>query len=572
MLPWSMAKTAFLMFLLTSMSASCGGPPVPGPHPRTVLFNGRIYTQDEPQRIVEALAIQDGRVLAVGNDDEILALADDSTQRLDLQGRTVYPGFADGHAHLVGVGRFLEGLDLVGTSSFAEVVALVAARDRELPEGEWLVGRGWDQNDWAERSFPVHDALSEAVPERPVLLVRVDGHALLANRAAMEAAGVTAATADPAGGRIERDADGRPTGVFIDNAEGLIRDAMPAVSLAATERAVRVATAAFHEQGITAVHAAGVGPTTLAVLESMAGEGRLQLRLHAMLDGSDSELLRRRFALGPQADVGGDGRLAVRTVKLYADGALGSRGAALLEEYSDDHGNRGLLLTPPAEVERIVAGSVAAGFQVATHAIGDRGNRLTLDSYAKVIAAATAAAADGKQPDLRLRIEHAQVVHADDFARFAGLGIIPAMQTQHQVSDMPWAEDRLGPERIKGAYAWRRFRDAGCRIPGGSDAPVERLDIVSQFIAAVSRATPDGEPDGGWYADQALSRQEALDMLTVWPAYAAFREHDLGRLLPGFRADLVVYSADLMTVSPEEMRDCHPQLTVFGGEVVWLRP
>lgn len=556
------------MFALIASLSSCGGTIVPGAHPEMVLFSGKIYTQEKPQRVVEAIAIQGGRVLAVGSNAEMLALAVENTQRIDLGGKSVYPGFADGHAHLEGVGTALEGLDLVGTQSFAEVVALAKASHAALPEGEWLTGRGWDQNDWQQKSFPSHHALSAAIPNRPVVLVRVDGHALLANQAAMNAAGVTKQTPDPAGGRLERDSDGELTGVFVDHAEGLIANVIPAMSLAAIERAIGSATQAFHAQGITAVHDAGVGPEALALLESMATEGRLRLRLHEMLDGSNADLRQRYFALGPQSDIGGTGTLGVRAIKLYADGALGSRGAALLEEYSDDHGNLGLLLTSPQDMQRIVGESLDAGFQVATHAIGDRGNRLTLDVYEQAFAALPLSA--NGSADLRFRIEHAQVVHSEDFQRFADLGVIPAMQAQHQTSDMPWAEDRLGAERVRGAYAWRRFREVGCILPGGSDAPVEKLDSVALFIAAIARATPEGKPEGGWYPDQKLSRQEALDMLTIWPAHAAFREHDLGRLLPGFRADMVVFGHDLMTLPVADLRSCAPALTIFGGEVVWM--
>jgi predicted amidohydrolase YtcJ len=556
------------MLPLVFSLGSCGGTPVPGPYPEMVLFAGNIYTQEEPQRVVEAIAIQNGRVLAVGSNEEILALAVKTTQRIDLGGKPVYPGFADGHAHLLGIGVALESLDLVGTTSFAEVIERAKDKHATLQTGEWLLGRGWDQNDWPEQSFPTHQQLSAAIPNRPVMLVRIDGHALLANQAAMDAAGVTKETPNPEGGRLERDANGELTGVFVDNAEALILNALPTTSLAAIERAIGLATSAFHAQGITAVHDAGVTPATLTLLESMATEGRLRLRLHEMLDGSNDTLLQRYFTLGPQSDIGGTGTLGVRAVKLYADGALGSRGAALLEEYSDDHGNLGLLLTSQQDMQRIVGESLAAGFQVATHAIGDRGNRLTLDVYEKAFAALPTSGEE--MPDLRFRIEHAQVVNAQDFQRFADLGVIPAMQAQHQTSDMPWAEARLGSERVRGAYAWRRFRDVGCILPGGSDAPVEKLDSVALFIAAIARATPEGKPEGGWYPDQKLSRQEALDMLTIWPAYAAFREHDLGRLRPGSRADMVVFSKDLMTAPIAELRSCRPALTIFNGEVVWM--
>ena len=557
-----------MMILTAFLAGSCGGPPVPGPNPQLILHGGRIYTQAEPQRIVEAIALQDGRVLAIGADEEILPLASERTRVLDLNGRPVYPGFADGHAHLVGVGAYLDGLSLMGTGSLEEVVERVAERHRSLPAGEWLIGRGWDQNDWPVKAFPNHAVLSEVAPARPIALIRVDGHAWWLNAAAMEAAGIDRLTPDPVGGRLLRDAEGNPTGVVIDNGIDPVREAMPARSLEATARAIGLATTAFHAQGITAVHDAGVGADTLALLEAMSSEGRLQLRLHEMLSSEETALLQRRFQQGPVADHGGNGTLAVRAVKIYADGALGSRGAHLLEDYSDAHGETGLTVTLSEDRLPLMKQAQAAGFQVATHAIGDAGNRTVLEDYAEVFA--RAGLEQGAQQAQRWRIEHAQVVAPEDFRRFAELGVIPAMQAQHQVSDMDWAEARLGPERVKGAYAWRRFLEAGCIIAGGSDAPVEALDVVAQWIAAVARTDRAGLPVGGWHVDQALDRQEALNMLTTWPAFAAFREADLGRLLPGYRADLVVYSGDLMRLPLEELAQCQPVLTVFAGEIVWM--
>jgi predicted amidohydrolase YtcJ len=533
-----------------------------------ILFDGVIYTQ-ENEAVVQAIALQDGRVLAVGTSEEMMHLADDDTVFVDLDGKAVYPGFADAHAHLVGIGEAAVRLDLVGTRSFEEVLERVVARDAELPEGEWLVGRGWDQNDWPESSwgsheFPTHMALSAAVPDRPVVLVRVDGHALLANAAAMRTAGVDADTPTPDGGRIWKLTSGDLSGVFVDNAEGLITSAIPASSDAAVRAAVLAARDILHQQGITQFHDAGVGRRTLGILEDLAASRDLQLRLHEMLHGSDDALLERYFAAGADADVGGHGTLAVRAIKLYADGALGSRGAALLEPYSDADYHAGLIVTTEAKMRSVCKRALETGFQVCTHAIGDRGVRQTLDAYdwAK-------ATLEMGEEDVRFRVEHAQVVHPDDIPRFAELDVIPSMQPQHQTSDMPWAEARIGPDRIRGAYAWRSFLDAGNIIPGGSDAPVERLDTVALFKAAVTRQTRDGKPAGGWYPEQGLTRQEALDMLTIWPAQAAFREHDLGRLAPGYRADLVVFDGDLMTIPEGEIQNARPVLTVFGGEIVW---
>lgn len=547
---------------LLALTACTSEPPPPGPAPEMILYNGTIYTQDQG-KVVSAIALQNGRVLTTGNDETIRRLAVGRTQVIDLEGKTVYPGFADAHAHLVGVGLASARLDLVGTTSFEEVLERVVARHKELPEGEWLLGRGWDQNDWEVQELPQHLALSAAIPDRPVVLTRVDGHAILANQAAMDAAGVDAQTPQVEGGHIWHYTSGEPTGVFIDNAEGLILNAVPPTSSAALLTAIEEATKTFHAQGITAMHDAGVSSDTLPILEDLAAEDALRLRLHVMLSGSSPQQLRDYFARGPASDLGGNGTLAIRSLKLYADGALGSRGAALLEPYTDEPYHAGLILTPKAEMDRICREALQAGFQVCTHAIGDRGVRQVLDSYA----AALGDVVDGGDP--RFRMEHAQVIHADDIPRFASLGVIPSMQAQHQTSDMPWAEARVGSERIRGAYAWRSLRETGCIIPGGSDAPVERLDVVAQFAAAVTRQTLEGQPDGGWYPEQVMSRQEALDMLTIWPAHAAFREHDLGRLASGYRADLVVFDGDLMTTPVEQLGECQPVMTVFDGKVVW---
>lgn len=531
------------------------------PGPTVVLYGGVIYTE-EGAPVAEAMALQEGRVLALGTNREMRAMRWKHTVEINLNGRVVYPGFADAHAHLVGVGLAAVRLDLVGTNSFDEVLDLVSARHLELEEGEWLEGRGWDQNDWEVQEFPNNAELSRRTPLRPVVLRRIDGHALIANSVAIDMAGVRRSTKDPEGGRIIRDENGDLTGVFIDTAQGLFSDIRSEPDAEAITEAVQVATALFHAQGITAVHDAGIGQATLDVLESLAAEGELQLRLHEMLDGSDEALLERHFAEGPRPDVAGDGTLAVSAIKLYADGALGSRGAAMLQPYSDDEHNHGLIITSPEEMRRVSQLALETGYQVCTHAIGDRGVRQTLDAYA-------AAFEMSDEEDLRFRIEHAQVVGEGDFARFASLGVIPSMQAQHQTSDMPWAEERVGAQRIRGAYAWRRFIDLGCIVPGGSDSPVERLDSVAQFVAAVKRQTLDGVPQDGWYPDEAMTRQEALRMLTTWPAQASFREHDLGKLLPGYRADLVVFNRDLLTVPDDELKDCHPVITIFAGKVVW---
>ena len=527
------------------------GPPTAS---ATILHGGRIHTLDSDSAIVEAMAVRAGRVLAVGTLAEVERAAGAKAERVDLNGRAVYPGFADAHLHLIGIGLERMHADFRGTRSEAEVVEHARAHASQLPAGAWLQGRGWDQNDWQDSAFPTHHALSAAIPDRPAVLSRVDGHAILVNAAAMRAAGVDVATQDPPGGRILRDPSGAPSGVFVDAAEALILRSVPEPNDAELERALALAQDALHEQGITAVHDAGVGERELALYRRWARDGRLKLRVHAMLHGSDPELLARHFAAGPESDYAGLGLLAVRAVKVYADGALGSRGALLLAEYADEPGNRGLQQLSRDALGALCSQARAAGFQVCTHAIGDGGNRLVLDAYA----------AHGAT-DLRWRIEHAQVLHRDDVQRFAALGVLPSMQTQHQTSDMPWSEARLGAERERGAYAWRWLLDAGCMIANGSDAPVETLDLRAAWCAAVHRRTLDGDPLAGWHPEQRMRPDEALRAMTIWPAYAAFRESELGRLAPGYRADFVVLDRALEGLAPAAIAALRIEEVWFDG-------
>lgn len=547
-------RAAAACALAALLGAACvvplGGPA----QPATVFHGGRIHLLDADDAVVEAMAVRGGVVIAAGELGAVERAAGRGAARVDLQGRAVYPGFADAHLHLTGIGLARMQADLRGTLSEREVVERAAAAAAGLPAGAWLQGRGWDQNDWETQEFPTHVALSAALPERPAVLARVDGHAVLANAAAMRAAGVTAQTPDPPGGRILRDAAGAPTGVFVDAAEGLITRAIPPPGDAELESALELAQAELHAQGITAVHDAGAGNREIEIYRRWAREGRLRLRVHAMLHGNDPALLDEWFTRGPEADYAGLGLLAVRAVKIYADGALGSRGALLLEDYADEAGHRGLAQIAPAELRDLCARARAAGFQACAHAIGDGGNRMVLDAYA--------AAGD---PELRWRVEHAQVLHRDDVLRFVELGVIPSMQAQHQTSDMPWAEARLGAERAQGAYAWRWLLDAGCMIANGSDAPVETPDLRAAYCAAVHRRTLAGDPAAGWHPEQRMSDAEALRALTVWPAYAAFREGDLGRLVPGCRADFAILSRPLAGLQPQEIAAVRIEETWFAG-------
>ena len=527
-----------------------------------IVTNARIYTVDAARPVVEAIAVRGGRVAFAGSRAEALALGGPATRVVDLGGRTVIPGMVDAHAHLVGLGQALANVDLVDTRSYEEVVARVAARARELPAGTWIQGRGWDQNDWGNTAFPTHDALSRAVPGHPVVLARVDGHAVLANAAAMKAAGVTAASRDPDGGRIVRDGAGNPTGVFIDNAEALVAGAVPPMTQAELGRAVAAAIAEMHRWGLTGIHDAGASRAAVDTYEALARAGRLDLRLYVMIS-DDSAAIDHYFARGPQSALH-DGRLWIRAVKLYADGALGSRGAALLDPYTDDPNNSGLLLSAPEHIRRTAERGLHAGFQVNTHAIGDRGNRVVLDAYEAALRAVPTA-------DHRFRVEHAQVLHHDDIPRFAQLGVIPSMQAVHQTSDMYWAGNRLGAGRLFGAYAWRSLLATGVPVPNGSDFPVEHVNPLLSFSASISRMDRNGWPLGGWYPAQRMTRDEALRSMTLWPAHAAFQERDLGSLSAGKYADFVVLDRDIMTVDERDVPNAVVLATYIGGKAVYER-
>ncbi|HET9753647.1 MAG TPA: amidohydrolase, partial [Myxococcales bacterium] len=530
------------------------------PPANLVLVNGRIYTVDDARPRDSALAIKDGRVAFAGSDAEARVAGGSAARVVNLEGRTVLPGFIDAHAHLLGLGNFLGRANLTFARSYDEVIARVTAFAREVKPGEWIQGRGWDQNLWPEKQFPTHDALSRAFPENPVVLTRVDGHALLANQKAMELAHVGAGTPDPRGGRILRAPSGAPSGVFVDNAQRLILDAVPPPSREATRKAVLAAIAECNRWGLTGIDDAGEDPATISVYEELARAGRYDLRNYVMIsdpgDRADAALAR-----GPRSALYG-GRLWIRAVKLYADGALGSRGAALLEPYSDDPGNTGLLVSSPEHIRAIAELALRRGFQVAVHAIGDRANRLVLDQFEAALRAVPVA-------DHRFRIEHAQVLSPQDIPRFARLGVVPSMQATHQTSDMRWAEQRLGPERIRGAYAWRSLLDTGVVVPDGTDFPVEQVNPLLTFHAAVTREDPQGNPAGGWYPAQRMSREEALRSMTIWAAWAGFQERVMGPLSPGKYADFVVLDRDIMTVPESEILEARVLATWLGGRAVY---
>ena len=544
-------------FVLGLIAAAAQAAPQPAD---LIVHDARIHTVDATHPQVVAMAVRDGRIVFVGSEREAMSLRGAKTRLLDLDGKTVIPGMIDGHAHLLGLGQGLQTIDLRGTTSYDAVIAKVVERRDGTANGRWIVGRGWDQNDWADTRFPEHAALSAKTAEHPVLLERVDGHAVLVNAAALKAAGISRDTSDPAGGRIERDAQGEPTGVLVDNAIDLVTKVMPAPTQDELRDAVTRAIAELQRWGLTGVHDAGVTRDVIGVYEALAREGRFGLRNYVMVAGSDADI---DWALGRGVQNGlYDGRLWLRSIKLSADGALGSRGAWLLEPYADAPGHAGLATLPAGRVRAVATKALKAGFQVNTHAIGDRANRVVLDELAEAFDAVPVA-------DHRFRIEHAQILHPDDLARFAELGVIPSMQSSHQTSDMYWAGARIGPTRELGAYAWRSLLGTGVIIPNGSDLPVELTNPLISFHAAVSRQDAKDWPAGGWHPEQRMTRDEALKSMTIWPAQAAFMEAEVGSLSVGKRADFVVLDQDLMRVPAELILRTRVLQTWLGGDRVY---
>ena len=550
---------AAVLFAPCALAAQAATTPATAPAD-LIVTNARVYTADESRPLVEAFAVRDGRIVFVGSQREAEVLKGASTRIVDGGGKTVIPGMVDAHAHFSGLAQKLRSVDLVGTRSYDEVIARVVERAKTTPRGSWIQGRGWDQNAWGDTRFPSHEKLSAAVPDHPVYLTRVDGHAALVNAAAMTAATLTAATKDPSGGKILKETSGAPTGVLIDRAMGLVGGRIPNMSTADMRAALKDAVSVMHRWGLVGMHDAGASRGLIDTYEDMAKTGELDLRLYVMI-GDDSSAINHYFNLGPRSALYG-GRVWVRSVKLYADGAMGSRGAALLEPYSDDPNNSGLLLSAPAHIQSVAERGLQRGFQINTHAIGDRGNRVVLDAYE---------AALRKVPtvDHRFRVEHAQILNYDDIPRFAGLGVIPSMQASHQTSDMYWVGKRLGPTRLLGAYPWRSLINSGVVIPNGSDFPVEAVNPLISFHASISRQDANDWPAGGWFPEQRMTREEALRSMTLWPAYSAFQEKEMGSITPGKYADFVVLDQDIMRIPPELVLKTQVLSTFVGGKEVY---
>ncbi len=548
-----------------------------------ILSGGKIYTVDEKRPTVEAVAVKDGRILFAGDEQEARMFMGDHTQVIDLAGKTMTPGFIEGHGHIMGVGYNEMNLDLADVKSYDELVARVKEVVSRTKPGQWILGRGWHQDKWIikpdkmVKGFQTHHLLSEVSPHNPVFLRHASGHAALANAKAMEIAGVNPLSAEqPAanlshgGGEVIRDPMGNPTGIFNERAMTLIERYIPDDTEETDAQALTLAMKACWRNGITSFHDAGAGGDntasgrrTIRLFQKFNDEGKLGVRLYVMLKGYHSELVHEWLKKGPAIDT--MGFLTIRSIKLNCDGALGSRGAWLLEEYSDSRGNYGMATLPMDTVLKISREALKAGFQVCSHAIGDRTNREILDRY-------EIAFRENPQQskDHRFRIEHAQHLHPDDIPRFAQLGVLAAMQAIHMSSDRPWAIERLGEKRIReGAYRWQSLLRSGAKIINGTDAPVEPLNPVACFYASVTRKTLAGQPEGGYEPQEKMSRQQALRSYTLDAAFGAFEEKMKGSIEAGKLADFTVFSQDIMEVAEDELLQTEIAMTIIGGKVVF---
>jgi predicted amidohydrolase YtcJ len=519
-----------------------------------IVHNAKVYTVDSSFAVVEAFAVKDGQFVAVGSSQEILS-AYQAANTIDAQGQPVYPGFFDAHCHFYGYGMALQEANLVGIASYEAMLDTLKAFAAAHPEQPWLLGRGWDQNNWLDKEFPTKDALDTLFPNKPVYLVRVDGHAALVNQKALDLAGITASTRIDGGAILLK--NGQPTGVLIDNAFKQVGALVPAPDEAIVRRALQQAEQNCFAVGLTTLSDAGLDYRTIDLIDQMQQKGVLQIRVYAMLSASRGNLSRYL-----DKGIYSTERLNVRSFKIYADGALGSRGACLLAPYRDKPDEMGFLLASPAQLDSLVGLIGSKGFQVNTHCIGDSANRLLLDIYGKYLQ---------EQNDRRWRIEHAQVLDPNDFVKFAKYSVIPSVQPTHCTSDMYWAEERLGKDRIPYAYAYHTLLQQNGMVALGSDFPVEDISPLYGFHAAVVRQDAKGFPQGGFQKQEALSREDALRGMTIWAAHANFEEKIKGSIEAGKYADFVILAKDLMNAPETELRNIPIQATFVAGKEVYRR-
>lgn len=528
-----------------------------------VLRGGKIVTVDENFSIQEAVAVRKNKIVFVGTNEEVEAFIFPNTTVIELEGKLALPGLIDAHAHLHSLGEELTSLNITGTTSYQQIIDKVSEKVKTVEPGEWITGGRWDQNDWDNKSFPVHDALSEVSPDNPVYLTRVDGNSAFANRKALEVSGITRDTPDPFGGVIIRTKNGEPTGVLINRAMNQVIENIPVDSEERYQEKFRKAVNSCLRVGLTGVHEAGVGPHAIEMYKDLFDKGQLKMRIYAMLGEEEDLPLDMDLAAyfrKHRLEGYGDHMLSVRSIKLFFDGALGSRGAAFFKPYEDDPQNSGLLRITPEYIYEISKAALEADMGVNTHCIGIRGNRLCLDAYEKALK-------ENPKEGHRFRIEHAQIVRPEDIKKFVSLGVIPSMQPTHCTSDMYFVEDRVGKERAEGAYAWRWFIDAGLVIPCGSDFPVESNNPMMGIYAAVTRQDAEGWPETGWYPEQRMTREEAIKGFTIWAAYAAFQEDVLGSIEVGKYADFTVLDKDILEVQPKEILTAKVVYTIVGGKI-----
>ena len=538
------------------------------------ISGGPIYTANDTQPIVEAVTVKNSKIIYAGDAKGDWCKSKTSKHRriVDLKGAAMYPGLTDGHGHLIGIGLREMTLNLEGTKSVKDLQNRLASEVKNTPKGETIYGRGWIETHWPEKRFPNRYDLDEIAPDNPVILERADGHAVVVNSQTLKAANITANTKAPYGGAINKNGKAEPrrgknepSGMLIDNAARLVESLMPELTDERKEAAYIKGAELYASRGWTNIHSMSVNPDDIAMLNRLANEGKIKIRVYNSID-----LLDHKNMPSMISKTGGDDPLiSTRAIKLYADGALGSRGAALLKPYSDDRGNSGLMTLKEEQANSILEAALRNGTQVNIHAIGDRGNREVLKWYKEAFEAVPVT--DRANPDPRWRIEHSQIIHVDDIPLFAEYGIIPSMQPSHAIGDLYFAVDRLGEERLAGGYAWRSLIDSGAIIAGGSDAPVEVGDPRIEFYAATVRKGLDGYSNEAWYLNEKVTPQEALKMFTAWPAYASFQEDKLGTIDVGKAADFTIFETDIMTADTADILTAEPIMTIVDGKVAFER-